>query len=304
LIVLTDRKLNEMLDSSNAIKHNVHIGGVSMNRLSLQDRARILGCLVEGNSLRATTRMCNVSINTVTKLLVDVGTACGLYQNETLRNLPCKRLQLDEIWTFCYSKQKNTSAEDRDNGRGDVYTWVALDADTKLVPSWYVGTRDAWSARAFIGDLHGRLANRVQLTTDGHKAYLRAIEKSFGADVDYGMLVKLYGNPHGNREERRYSPGECCGTIKGTVCGNPDEKHMSTSFVERQNLTMRMGMKRFARLSNGFSKKLENHEHAIAMHYMYYNFGRVHKSLRVTPAMEAGVADHVWTLEEIAKLAD
>ena len=275
-----------------------------MNRLSLQDRARILGCLVEGNSLRATTRMCGVSINTVTKLLVDVGTACGLYQNEVLQNLPCKRVQVDEIWSFCYSKQKNTPPNMRHLGKGDVYTWVAIDADTKLVPSWLVGTRDAEYANAFIRDLAGRLASRVQLTSDGHKAYLRAVEDAFGSEVDYSMLVKLYGASDGNQQERRYSPGQCCGTITGTVSGDPDPAHVSTSFVERQNLTMRMSMKRFARLSNGFSKKIENHEHAIAMHYMYYNFGRIHKTLRVTPAMEAGVSDHVWTLEEIAKLAD
>ena len=275
-----------------------------MNRLSLQDRARILGCLVEGNSLRATTRMCGVSINTVTKLLVDVGTACGLYQNEVLQNLPCKRVQVDEIWSFCYSKQKNTPPNMRHLGKGDVYTWVAIDADTKLVPSWLVGTRDAEYANAFIRDLAGRLASRVQLTSDGHKAYLRAVEDAFGSEVDYSMLVKLYGAADGNQQERRYSPGQCCGTITGTVSGDPDPAHVSTSFVERQNLTMRMSMKRFARLSNGFSKKIENHEHAIAMHYMYYNFGRIHKTLRVTPAMEAGVSDHVWTLEEIAKLAD
>ena len=275
-----------------------------MNRLSLQARVRILGCLVEGNSLRATTRMCGVSINTVTKLLVDLGVACAIYQNDVLRNLPCKRVQVDEIWSFCYSKQKNTPPNLRGLGRGDVYTWVAIDADTKLVPSWLVGTRDADYAKAFIGDLAGRLANRVQLTSDGHKAYLNAVEDAFGSEVDYSMLVKLYGTPDGNQQERRYSAGQCCGTITGTVCGDPDEKYVSTSYVERQNLTMRMSMKRFARLSNGFSKKVENHAHAIAIHYMYYNFGRIHKTLRVTPAMEAKVSDHVWTLEEIAKLAD
>ena len=274
-----------------------------MNRLSLQDRARILGCLVEGNSLRATTRMCGVSINTVTKLLVDLGTACAIYQNEVLRNLPCKRVQVDEIWSFCYSKQKNTPPNIRGLGRGDVYTWVAIDADTKLVPSWLVGTRDAEYAQAFIGDLASRIKGRTQLTSDGHKAYLSAVEDAFGSEIDYAMLVKMYGAVDGNQQERRYSAGECCGAVKGAVCGDPDYQHISTSFVERQNLTMRMGMKRFARLSNGFSKKIENHEHAIAIHYMYYNFGRIHKTLRVTPAMEAKVTDHVWTLEEIAELA-
>lgn len=275
-----------------------------MNRLSLQDRARILGCLVEGNSLRATTRLIGCSINTVTKLLVDVGTACGIYQNEVLRDLPCKRVQVDEIWSFCYSKQKNTPPNVRGLGRGDVYTWVAIDADTKLVPSWLVGTRDAEYAQVFIADLASRLSNRVQLTSDGHKAYLSAVEKAFGSEVDYSMLVKLYGAAEGNQQERRYSPGHCTGTITGTVTGRPDPDHVSTSFVERQNLTMRMSMKRFARLSNGFSKKIENHEHAIAMHYMYYNFGRIHKTLRVTPAMEAKISDHRWGLEEIAQLAN
>lgn len=275
-----------------------------MNRLSLEDRAKILGMLVEGNSLRAVTRMTGRSINTVTKLVVDLGTACAIYQNETLRALKCKRVQMDEIWSFCYSKQKNTPPNIRDLGRGDVWTWVAIDADTTLVMSWLVGGRDAEYAQAFTNDLKSRLANRVQLTSDGNKTYLKAVEESFGAEVDYAMLVKLYGPAEGSQQERRYSPGHCTGTITGTVTGDPDEAHISTSYVERQNLTMRMSMKRFARLSNGFSKKIENHEHAIAIHYMYYNFGRIHKSLRVTPAMEAKVSDHVWTLEEIAALAD
>lgn len=275
-----------------------------MNRLNIEDRARILGCLVEGNSLRAVTRMVGCSINTVTKFLVDVGTACEIYQNETLRNLTCKRVQIDEIWSFCYSKAKNTSMEDRQAGRGDVWTWVALDADTKLVASWLVGPRNTEHAYIFVDDLAGRLANRVQLTSDGYKAYLKAVDHSFGGNIDYGMLVKIYGVADGSQHEKRYSPGICKGTIIGTVSGHPDEKHVSTSFVERQNLTMRMGMRRFTRLTNGFSKKIENHANAVAMHYMYYNFGRIHKSLRVTPAMEAGIADHVWSLEEIARLAD
>lgn len=275
-----------------------------MNRLGLEDRATIVGMLVEGNSLRAITRMTGRSINTVTKLLADLGTACAIYQNEVLRNLNCKRVQMDEIWSFCYSKQKNTPPNIQGLGRGDVWTWVAIDADTKLVVSWLVGGRDAEYAQAFTNDLKSRLANRVQLTSDGNKTYLKAVEESFGAEVDYAMLVKLYGPAEGSQQERRYSPGHCTGTITGAVTGDPDEAHISTSYVERQNLTMRMSMKRFARLSNGFSKKIENHEHAIAIHYMYYNFGRIHKTLRVTPAMEAKVADHVWSLEEIAKLAD
>ena len=276
-----------------------------MNRLSLQDRARILSCLVEGNSLRAITRMTGNSINTVTKLLVDLGTACGLYQNEALRNLPCKRLQLDEIWSFCYAKQKNVAPwREGVLGFGDVWTWTAICADTKIVPTWLVGQRNAFYANKFVADLAGRLAVRPQVTTDGLKLYLKPIDEHFGANVDYAMLVKLYGEALGNPQERRYSSGQCCGTITGTVCGDPDPQHVSTSFVERQNLTMRMSMRRFTRLTNGFSKKVENHEHAIGIHYMYYNFGRIHKTLRVTPAMEANVSDRVWTLEEIARLAD
>lgn len=275
-----------------------------MNRLIIKDRARILGFLVEGNSMRAASRMADVSINTVTKLLVDVGIACADYQDKALRNLPCKRIQCDEIWSFCYSKEKNVAPKNKGIlGYGDVFTWTAICADTKLVPSFIVGRRDAYFAKLFIDDLAPRLAHRVQLTTDGHKPYLQAVEGAFGADVDYAMLVKLYGEAQGKAAERKYSPGECCGTIKGTVCGNPDKAHVSTSFVERQNLTMRMSMRRFTRLTNAFSKKVENLECAVALHFMYYNFGRVHKTLRVTPAMEAGIADHVWSLEEIAALA-
>jgi IS1 family transposase len=249
--------------------------------------------------------MCDVSINTVTKLLVDVGTACALYQNETLRNLPCKRVQVDEIWSFCGMKERNVPPMRQDElGYGDIYTWVAIDADTKLVPSWLIGRRGFRYARVFIDDLASRMANRIQLTSDGHKAYLTAVEQSFGGDINYAMLVKLYGAAGGTGEDHRYSSGECCGTVKDAICGDPDEKHISTSFIERQNLTMRMGMRRFTRLTNGFSRKLANHACAVALHYMHYNFGRIHKTLRVTPAMQAGIADHVWTLEEIAKLAE
>jgi len=276
-----------------------------MNRLSIKERAQIIGLLVEGNSLRSITRITGKSINTVSKLLVDAGTACDIYQNEHLRNLTCKRVQVDEIWSFCGMKEVNVPPNRKGVfGKGDVWTWVALDAETKLVPSWLIGRRGTSYARIFIDDLASRMANRIQLTSDGHKAYLTAVERTFGADIDYAMLVKLYGNPEGNSNERRYSPGECCGTIKGTVSGDPDPQHVSTSFVERQNLTMRMSMRRFTRLTNGFSKKVENHCCAVALHYMYYNFGRIHKTLRVTPAMQAGIADHVWSLEEIAKLAD
>jgi len=275
-----------------------------MNRLSLADRARILSCLIEGNSLRATARMVDVSLNTVIKFVRDLGAACAMYQNETLRNLKSKRVQCDEIWSFVGAKEKNVSKLERRFGRGDIYTWVAIDADTKLVISWMVGRRDWKYAEVFIGDLASRLANRVQLSTDGHHAYLNAVERTIGGQIDYAMLQKMYGKPEGKGDERRYSSGECCGAIKGTVCGEPDWDHISTSYIERQNLTMRMGMRRFTRLTNGFSKKVENHDYAVAIHYMHYNFGRIHKSLRVTPAMEAGIADHAWSLEEIAKLAD
>lgn len=272
-----------------------------MNKLSISKRAQILHMLVEGNSLRSTSRMADVSINTVTKLLIDVGKACSAYQDEAFRNLSCKRVQVDEIWSFCYAKQKNVEkAIAAPVDAGDVWTWTAICADTKLVPSWLVGGRDAEYANAFINDLASRMKSRIQLTSDGHRSYLEAVEGAFGADVDYAMLVKTYGNsPEG---EKRYSPAECTGIYKKAITGNPDENHVSTSFVERQNLTMRMAIRRFTRLTNGFSKKVENHEYAVALHFMYYNFGRIHKTLRVTPAMEAGVVDHVWTLEEIAGL--
>lgn len=274
-----------------------------MNRLSLQDRARILGLLVEGNSMRAASRLAGVSINTVTKLLVDVGFACEQFQDKALRNLPSKRIQCDEIWAFCYAKAKNAPAEMRVKGKaGDIWTWTALDADSKLIVSWLVGGRDVRAATKFMNDVAKRLANRVQLTTDGHKVYLNAMDSAFSEHIDYAMLVKLYGKPAGSEQEQRYSSGECCGTIKGVVCGDPDPAHISTSFVERQNLTMRMSMRRFTRLTNGFSKKAQNHAFAVALHFMHYNFGRIHKTLRVTPAMQAGVSDHVWSLEEIADL--
>ena len=272
-----------------------------MNRLSLEKRARLLGMLVEGNSLRATSRLGDVSINTVTKLLRDIGCAAAAYQDRVFRNLPCKRMQVDEIWAFCYAKQKNLAALKAPvPGAGDVWTWTAICADTKLVPSWLVGSRDAAAASTFIADLAGRLAARIQLTSDGHGPYLNAVEDAFGADVDYAMLVKLYGAAAD--ATKRYSPAECVGCRRQRVTGKPEEKHISTSFAERQNLTMRMAMRRFTRLTNGFSKKVENHAHAVALHFMYYNFGRVHKTLRVTPAMQAGVTDHVWTLEEVVRL--
>ena len=277
-----------------------------MNKLSIQKRAQILGLLVEGNSMRATSRLADVSINTVTKLLVDVGTACSEYQDKTLRNLPCNRIQCDEIWSFCYAKEKNVAPENKGIlGHGDVYTWTAICSDTKLVPSFMVGKRDEEYAKMFIDDLASRLANRVQLTTDGHKPYIEAIEGAFGNNIDYAMLVKHYSNPgEAKQAQKRYSPSQFVSADKRRITGDPDVKAVSTSHVERQNLTMRMGMRRFTRLTNGFSKKIENLECAVALHFMYYNFGRIHKTLRVTPAMEAGVADHVWLLEEIAALAD
>ncbi len=274
-----------------------------MNRLSIERRARIIGCLVEGNSLRATARMTDTAINTVVKLLVDVGKVCAEYQNQTLRNLKCSRIQCDEIWSFCYAKAKNVPEEKKGQfGYGDVWTWTAICADSKLVPAWLIGERNLETAEIFIEDLASRLGHRVQLTTDGHKAYLEPVKVSFGEDIDYAMLVKIYGE--GGSKDVRYSPPECIGCKKEIITGNPDRKHISTSYAERQNLTMRMSMRRFTRLTNAFSKKVENLAHAVALHFMYYNFGRIHKTLRVTPAMEAGVADHVWSLEEIAELTN
>jgi len=274
-----------------------------MNKLPLAKRAQVIGCLVEGNSIRATVRMTGVAKNTVTKLLVDVGKACAEYQDATLRNLPCKRVQCDEIWSFCYAKAKNVPEDHRGEfGYGDVWTWTALCADTKLVPSWLVGDRSGATASVFIEDLASRLSSRIQLTTDGNKVYLDAVENAYGGAVDYAMLQKIYGpDPEG---EKRYSPAACVGAEKIVISGNPDVKLVSTSYVERQNLTMRMCMRRFTRLTNAFSKKVENLAHAVALHFMYYNFSRVHKTLRVTPAMEARVSDHVWSLEEIAGLIE
>lgn len=275
----------------------------SMNKLSLTKRAQILHMLVEGNSLRSTSRMADVSINTVTKLLVDVGNACASYQDEKLRNLPCKRIQVDEIWSFCHSKQKNVAEEKKGKlGYGDLWTWTAICADTKLVPSWLVGGRDATYAHAFIQDLASRLNSRIQLSSDGLKAYLEAVEGAFGCDIDYAMLVKIYGGSADG--QKRYSPANFVTAQKTTVVGSPEPDFISTSYVERQNLTMRMSMRRFTRLTNGFSKKVENHECAVALHFMYYNFARIHKTLRVSPAMEAKLTDRLWNLEDIVNLAD
>lgn len=276
-----------------------------MNRMPLAKRAQILSFLVEGMSLRAASRLADCSINTVTKLLVDVGTACAAYQDQALRNLPCKLVQCDEIWAFCYAKQKNVPEQFKDvPGYGDIWTWTAICADTKLIASWLVGERNVEAAEAFMGDLSARLANRIQLSTDGNRMYVNAVEEAFAADIDFAMLIKHYGGDNQKMQQRRYSPAEYTGATKTKVNGNPDMRKLSTSYIERQNLTMRMGMRRFTRLTNGFSKKAENHGHAVALHFMHYNFGRIHKSLRVTPAMEAGIANHVWSLEEIAALAE
>ncbi len=272
-----------------------------MNRLSLEKRTQIIGLLVEGTSLRATSRLANVSINTVTKLLVDIGTACQKYHDEHVRNVASKRVQCDEIWSFIYAKDKNLPLKLQGKyGVGSIWTWTALDADSKLMISWLVGNRDAEYAKVFIEDVASRLKNRVQLTTDGLKAYLEAIDQTFGIDIDFAQLVKLYGKSL--EGEHRYSPAECTGAFKQVVTGDPKAKHISTSYVERQNLTMRMNIKRFSRLTLAFSKKVENHAHAVALHFMYYNFVRIHKTLRVTPAMAAGISKKLWNIEDLARL--
>ncbi len=276
----------------------------SMNRLSTEKRAAILGMLVEGNSLRATTRMAGCSINTVSKLLLDIGEACASYQDEHLRGLACKTVEADEIWSFVYSKQRNVPDELQGQfGVGDVWTWTALDADSKLIVSWYVGARQQEDADAFMVDLASRLRDRIQLTTDGLRSYPNAVGLAFKRDIDFAQLVKSYASEQ-RTGEARYSPAVCTGTQVRVDRGDPDRARISTSYVERQNLTMRMGMRRFTRLTNGFSKKLDNHMAAIALHFMHYNFARTHKTLECTPAMAAGVADHRWSLTEIVGLLD
>ncbi|PDQ19020.1 IS1 family transposase [Mesorhizobium sanjuanii] len=275
-----------------------------MNKLDTATRSKILHLLVEGQSIRAITRVMGMSKNTVAKLLSDAGAACAAYQDEALRNLTSKRIQVDEIWSFTYAKEKNVRADKAaPECAGDTWTWTAIDADTKLVMSWLVGGRDSEYAMAFIDDLSRRLANRVQLTSDGHRAYLEAVEGAFGGDVDYAMLVKIYGTSP-DSAKGRYSPAECTGARKERIEGNPDIKHVSTSFAERQNFTMRMHMRRFTRLTNGFSKKVEAHANAVALHFMYYNFVRIHKTLRVTPAMAAGVTDKLWEIADIVALIE
>jgi IS1 family transposase len=274
-----------------------------MNRLTPAKQAQVIAALVEGNSIRATVRMTGASKNAIQRLMAELGPACERFQNRALRNLPCKKVQCDEIWSFCYAKQKNVPADKQGQfGVGDVWTWTALCADTKLICSWKIGTRGASTAYALMHDLAGRLNHRIQLTTDGHRVYADAVESAFGSEIDYAMLVKIYGSDRG--DEARYSPADymSCRTIP--MSGNPKAKDISTSFVERQNLTMRMQMRRFTRLTNAFSKKIDNLGYAVALHFMHYNFCRIHQTLRVTPAMEAGIANHVWTIAEIVNLLE
>jgi len=275
-----------------------------MNKLSLEERARILHLLCEGNSIRSITRVAGASKNTVIKLLIDAGKACAAYHDENVRNVAAKRVQVDEIWSFTYAKQKNVAtAKAAPEGAGDTWTWTAIDADSKMILSYFVGGRDGECAMWFVDDLRARLANRVQLTSDGHKAYLEAVEGAFGGDIDYAVLHKVYGaSPEAAKG--RYSPAECIGTTKNRIEGDPDPKHVSTSYVERHNLTMRMHMRRFTRLTNGFSKKVENHAYAVALHMTYYNFVKVHSKLRMSPAMAAGVSDRLWEIGDIVALVE
>ncbi len=274
-----------------------------MNKLDRKARTQILHLLCEGQSIRAVTRLTGCSKNTVAKLLVEAGHACAAYQDKALRNLPCKRVQMDEIWSFVYAKNDNVKdAKAAPATAGDVWTWTAICADTKLIVSWLLGARDGDAALAFTHDLESRLANRVQLTSDGHAAYLSAVDAAFGDDVDYAMLIKIYGADP--QAETRYSPAKCIGAEKKPKIGNPDSKHISTSYAERSNLTMRMHMRRFTRLTNAFSKKVENHAAAIALHVMYYNFVRIHQTLKVTPAMAAGVSKKLWEVSDIVEMLE
>jgi IS1 family transposase len=276
-----------------------------MNKLPVAKRTQILAMLCEGSSMRSISRIADVSINTVAKLLVEAGEACLAIHDERVRNVKAGRIQCDEIWSFCYAKERHVAvAKAAPEGAGDVWTWTAIDADTKLMVSYFVGDRGGESAMILMDDLRARLSNRVQLTTDGHRAYLEAVEGAFGADVDYAQLVKLYGELGGSTPERRYSPAQCNGIRKRRVEGNPDETHVSTSHVERMNLSIRMQNRRFTRLTNAFSKKLDNHIHALALYFAFYNFCRIHKSLRVTPAMAAGITDRLWSLEDIVAEID
>ena len=277
---------------------------MGMNKLPFAKRVQILSLLCEGASMRSISRVADCSINTVTSMLEKAGKACAAYHDENVRNVTSKRVQVDEIWSFTYAKQKNVAgAKAAPDGAGDTWTWTALDADSKLIISHFVGGRDGECAMWFIDDLRSRLANRVQLTSDGHRAYLEAVEGAFGADVDYAQLVKMYGAAP-DSAKGRYSPAECTGIKKIKVEGNPDPRHVSTSYVERQNLTMRMHMRRFTRLTNAFSKKFESHAHMVALYSVWYNFVRIHKTLRMSPAMAAGVSDRLWSMKDVAALIE
>jgi len=271
-----------------------------MNQLSTAKRCQIIAALVEGNSINATCRMLGVGKHTVLRLLEDAGCACAAFHDANVRNLRVSRAQCDEVWSFVYAKQKNVTMEQMEAGAGDCWTWTAIDADSKLIISYMLGDRGASTAQAFMQDVASRISNRIQLTTDGHRVYAEAVENAFGSEIDYAMLVKIYGAS--NDGESRYSPATCIGCRTGVLSGTPDPRYISTSYVERQNLSMRMGMRRFTRLTNGFSKKFENHAHQVALYFMHYNYCRVHSTLRVTPAMEAGLTDHVWTLAELCSL--
>jgi IS1 family transposase len=287
-----------MLDSACMMRYRPCV-----NKLSRDKRAQILGMMVEGMSIRSITRLTGASKNTVSKLLADAGRACAEYQDAHLRDLPCKRVQADEIWSFVYAKDKNVPMAKRgEHGVGSIWTWTALCAECKLIPTFHVGTRDGECAHEFMTDLASRLTKRVQLTTDGHRAYLDAVDTAFANHIDYAMLIKLYGSAPS--DESRYSPPKCIGTKMEWVSGSPDPAHVSTSYVERQNLSMRMGMRRFTRLTNAFSKKIENHEHAIAIYFMHYNFIRIHQTLRCTPAMEAGVTDRLWSMADLVAMVE
>ena len=276
---------------------------MGMNKLPIDKRRQILAMLCEGSSMRSISRVADVSINTVSKLLIEAGEACLILHDETVQNVKASRIQCDEIWSFCHAKQKNVaSAKAAPEGAGDVWTWTAIDADTKLMVSYFVGDRSGQSAMVLMDDLKARLSNRVQLTTDGHKAYLEAVEGAFGGEVDYAQLVKMYGPTI--TQAGRYSPAECSGIKKISREGNPDIKHVSTSYVERQNLTMRMSMRRFTRLTNAFSKKLDNHIHALALYFVFYNFTRIQKTLRMSPAMAAGITDRLWSLDDVIAKID
>jgi IS1 family transposase len=274
-----------------------------MNKLTAEKQVQVIKCLVEGNSIRSTVRMTGVSMNTIQKLVLEVGATCAIYQNTKFKSLVCQKVQCDEIWAFCHSKEKNVPKELRgQHGYGDVWTFTAIDADTKLVISWIMGKRNTETAVEFMKDVHSRIANKVQLTTDGYHPYFLAVKNAFGTEIDYAVLRKIYG--HNGQPSQRYSPAVCIAAEKEVITGSPDPKHVSTSFIERQNLTMRMSMRRFTRLTNAFSKKLTNMKAAVDLHFMYYNFCRVHQTLGKTPAMASGLTDKVWKIEDVLELME